>query len=113
MGDWDYWINLSSTDYPLKPLDKVQSPRPKTTQPQPKPPNLEPNFSTLNTQPQTPNFKPSASPWPTTFPSPSTGHSLMQPFMERTGSIFGGDSWPAPMPTCATLYVELTPILKS
>jgi hypothetical protein len=19
MGDWDYWINLSSTDYPLKP----------------------------------------------------------------------------------------------
>jgi hypothetical protein len=25
MGDWDYWINLSSTDYPLKPLDKVIS----------------------------------------------------------------------------------------
>jgi hypothetical protein len=25
MGEWDYWINLSSTDYPLKPLDKVIS----------------------------------------------------------------------------------------
>lgn len=24
MGDWDYWINLSSTDYPLKPLDELR-----------------------------------------------------------------------------------------